>query len=437
MSIYNKYLLYIKSMKYGNIIYENRYDRMNLGDDIQLLSIENLYNQMGIDYNEVKRINYRELGTYDGEYVILPISFPMLSYTRKQYVTKFSPKIIPVFLGVCILKETFSIEEIAYLKKWEPIGCRDLYTLNNMRKYGIESYLNGCMTLSFPRRNKNIEGSVIYAVDISDNLKKIIPQEIRSEAKFVSQTFYLSDIGKSTPEEFARKMYQKYIDTGKLIITTRLHAALPCIAAGIPTIFLKEEYSYRFAGVDAVVPIYYKDTFDQIDWNPKSIDIESHKREILEIASNRLREAYNKHNSIYSLSERLENKIRPKYHIEYIDNTKKELKDKWKLEETQKYVLWGLTQTTELIYNWISKNYPNAILKGVIDKNKRENFCNVVVACPKEEIEIQKDTYVLVCTSSAIQESRNFCKTNGIKNLYQCCADGIVHEKDLVEDEKN
>lgn len=293
------------------------------------------------------------------------------------------------------------------------------------------------MTLSFPRRNKNIEGSVIYAVDISDNLKKIIPQEIRNKAKFVSQTFYLSDIGKSTPEEFARKMYQKYIDTAKLVITTRLHAALPCIAAGIPTVFLKEEYSYRFAGVDAVVPIYYSDTFDQIDWSPKSMDIESHKREILEIASNRLREAYNKYNSIYSLSERLENKIRPKYHIEYIDNTKKEIKLKWKLEETQKFILWGLTQTTELIYNWISSNYPNAILKGVIDKHKRENFCNVIVTCPKEEIKVEKDTYILVCTSSAIQESRNFCKENGIKNLYQCCADGIVHKKDLVENEKN
>ena len=71
-------------MKYGNIIYENRYDRMNLGDDIQLLSIENLYNQMGIDYKDVIRVNYRELATYDGEYVILPISFPMLSYTHEQ-----------------------------------------------------------------------------------------------------------------------------------------------------------------------------------------------------------------------------------------------------------------------------------------------------------------------------------------------------------------
>ena len=424
-------------MKYGNIIYENRYDRMNLGDDIQLLSIENLYNQMGIDYKDVIRVNYRELATYDGEYVILPISFPMLSYTHEQYVTKFSPKIIPVFLGVCILKDTFSEEEIAYLKKWEPIGCRDLYTLNNLRKYGIEAYLNGCMTLSFPRRSNSIKGDTIYAVDISDSLKEIIPKEIRENANFVSQTFYISDIGELTPEEFARQMYQKYIDKAKLVITTRLHAALPCIAAGIPTVFLKEEYSYRFVGIDAVVPIYYKDTFEQIDWNPKPMDIEYHKKEILDIASNRLKEAYKKYSSIYNLSERLENKIRPKYHIEYIDNTKEEISLKWTVEENQEFILWGLTQTTELIYNWISDNYPNAKLKGVIDKTKRVNFCNVTVTCPKEEIKIQEDTYVLVCTSSAIQESRNFCKKKGIKNLYQCCADGIVHKKDLAENEKN
>lgn len=424
-------------MKYANIIYENRYDRMNLGDDIQLLSIENLYKYMGINYDEVIRINYRELGTYDGEYVVLPISFPMLAYSHKQYVTNFSHKIIPVFLGVCILKDTFSAEEVVYLKKWEPIGCRDLYTLENMRKHGIKAYLNGCMTLGFPQRDKNIKGKAIYAVDIPDNLRKVIPEEIRKQAEFVSQTFYLSDMEGLTPEEFAKKMFQKYIDNAKLIITTRLHAALPCMAAGIPTVFLKEEYSYRFAGIDAIVPVYYKDIFNQIDWNPKPLDIEVHKRDILEIASTRLKEVFNAHSYIYNLSEKLENKVRPKYHIEYIDNTKEDLKCQWKEDRAYNFVLWGLTQTTELIYNWIIKNFPNAVLKGVIDRNKRVSFCDVVVTCPKEEIEVYEDTYILVCTSSAIQESRIFCKTKKIKNLYQCCADGIIHEKDLVTDEKN
>ena len=43
-------------MRYANIIYNKRNGRLNLGDDIQLLAIENLYRKLGIDYSEVVRI---------------------------------------------------------------------------------------------------------------------------------------------------------------------------------------------------------------------------------------------------------------------------------------------------------------------------------------------------------------------------------------------
>ena len=70
-----------------------RKGRCTIGDDMQLLAIENLYKYMGIDYNEVVRIPFSELSTYSGEYVILPLSFPFYGYSNGINITNFSPKI--------------------------------------------------------------------------------------------------------------------------------------------------------------------------------------------------------------------------------------------------------------------------------------------------------------------------------------------------------
>ena len=62
-------------MKYANILFDgNRRSSVNIGDDMQLVAVENLYKEMGIDYADVIRIGLSQLSSYDGEYVVLPVS---------------------------------------------------------------------------------------------------------------------------------------------------------------------------------------------------------------------------------------------------------------------------------------------------------------------------------------------------------------------------
>ena len=56
-------------MKFANISMQ-RSGLNNLGDNMQLLAIDNLYNYMGIDRNEIVRIDFYDLNTYSGEYVL-------------------------------------------------------------------------------------------------------------------------------------------------------------------------------------------------------------------------------------------------------------------------------------------------------------------------------------------------------------------------------
>ena len=66
-------------MKYANIRMQ-RDGLNNLGDNIQLLAIDNLLHYMGVPKEDIVYIDYYDLATYDGEYVVLPINYPLYGY---------------------------------------------------------------------------------------------------------------------------------------------------------------------------------------------------------------------------------------------------------------------------------------------------------------------------------------------------------------------
>lgn len=77
---------------------------------------------------------------------------PLINYIEGGLAKMFSDYIIPVFLGLTMVKDTLEKEEATYLRQYAPIGCRDKRTLLTLRKYGIQSFLNGCFTITMPNR---------------------------------------------------------------------------------------------------------------------------------------------------------------------------------------------------------------------------------------------------------------------------------------------
>lgn len=400
-----------------------REGRCTVGDDIQLLAIENLYKYMGIDYSEVIRIPFHELATYDGEYVVLPISFPLYGYSHETSITQYSPKIIPVFLGMAILTDELSKGEVNYLKKYEPIGCRDQFTLEVMRKYNIISYLNGCMTATFPQRNLNKKYSKIYCVDIPDNFKKYIPENILGECIFRNHVYMSNECPNGT-EEKAREVYNEYCEQAKLMITTRLHAALPCIAAGIPTILVKDELSYRFAIISKYMHIYSRDEYKEINWSPEVVDFESFKSRILNLASSRIKETFNKYKEMYAISEFYEGDTSNTNYFEAISDAIYYLKETYQPNDSFEYSLWGIAQTAEMVFRHIKKTYPNAILKAVIDRRVNIEFCGVK-STNKDWLKTHSDNLCLVCVPAAMPEARSYFKEINHKKYLLCWEDQL------------
>ena len=352
-------------MKFANLALDTNKKMENIGDWVQIFAIENLYDYMGINKDEIVSIKISELSSYDGEYVILPINYPFYGYYQLSY------KIIPVYLGISVMSG--SVAEGLRMKNFQPIGCRDYHTMQEMKKAGLEAYYGGCLTITFPQRKKCSAGKT-FIVDVSDNVLNKIPDNIKADAEYVKHVYYNEECG---GEEKARKIYERYKEEAGLIITSRIHCAQPCLAAGIPVIFICEIVSFRYEVIKQFLPIYTLEEMDKIDWNPKPVELEEHKKRMLECAADRVWSAYKQYSRISEISNFYLSGTEFTYEIDSVWAFQRYIKENWKTNEAFQYAIWGVTQCAEVIYGWISENYPNAVLVQVIDNKMKEEFHGV------------------------------------------------------------
>tara|TARA_Y200000002_G_scaffold376712_1_gene381047 strand:- start:382 stop:2397 length:2016 start_codon:yes stop_codon:yes gene_type:complete len=170
---------------------------VNIGDDIQTLAGINFLKKKGI--TEYIFIDREKLRDYNGE----PVTLIMNGWFMHD-INKFPPsnKITPIFISVHISNEHLIRNNINYFKKYQPIGCRDKASVTLFKKYGIDSYFTGCLTLLFDDVKEKKEGK--YLVDVNtkcnyipnidlDTTKyndfQIIEHDINSKIKYIKPLY--------------------------------------------------------------------------------------------------------------------------------------------------------------------------------------------------------------------------------------------------------
>lgn len=373
-------------MKYANISIERGYARadtrsgtdsirkINIGDYAQILAIDHLYEIMGISADDIVYIEYYDLFDYDGEYVILPINFIFFNAYYGERDLILSPKIIPVFLGIHAINGNYNKRELAYFKRFSPIGCRDIKTLSIFRKKNIDAYLQGCISATFSRRiSEKKTYQKIFFVDVPKSLDSYIPSEMKLKAERLSQEIYgdidtwLQQEQCQTIKEYMKKRLMQYKDMAALVVTSRLHCAVPCAAMGIPTIFACEEYSSTYAWVEKLIPVYTPEKFKDINWNPPAVEFESFKEKIVKYAIKRIQTAFETYHERCQISEFFESDFSDDYKDGYTWRLAKYGEKHWKRESKFKYIVWGVTQITDGVCEFMAQAYPDASLVGVID----------------------------------------------------------------------
>jgi len=263
---------------------------INIGDYVQALAASQFLPRIDgfIDRDE-------ELKSYEGEECKVIMNG---WYMHKPQNWPPSPKIKPLFVAFHInsaYTEFFKKKEsIEYLKQYEPIGCRDPYTESFLKSNNIDAYFSGCLTLTLGYKYRSIKKNdsvcfvdpyVYYGRTFSEIIKtiftflssfrsivkisrimvpyrlertllhrlygvscfyrqyrKVFPKVVLENAQYVSHISEDYRANFSTEAELLGEAERivRYYSQAKLVITSRIHCALPCLGIGTNVVFVKD-----------------------------------------------------------------------------------------------------------------------------------------------------------------------------------------------------
>lgn len=403
-------------MKYGIIKYERgispnclsgNMQSINIGDYIQLNITKLIYDKMNIENEYIVSIEYKDLFSWDGETLIVPLNLILINpyYGEKDLV--FSKNIIPVFLGIHLWNDELSKNEQSFFSKFQPIGCRDIFTKSIFEKYNINAYLAGCNTLMYEPIERTKEMQKIFFVDIPKNAMSYIPQFIRENAEELTHEYFLQL--EESSESIAKLQYERYMKEAKLVITSRLHAAVPCLAMGIPVILIREKIGESFEWVERFIPVYLPNNYSKIDWNPVPLDLRIIREKLFSIAISKIEETVKIQELQEYWGERYflhkegtQTSLILEKFISFIHHH-------WTKENSINYIIWAVTPLAKEIYNYIETNYYNAKLVAVIDEFREVKFLGLE-SSKKNILKKINNEYVIVMGNSACREAeRELC----------------------------
>jgi len=284
------------------------YCTRNLGDDIQTLAAKQFIDTA--DYSIDREFSDQSEIPDDVDGFLIANGW----YSHFRDALPFPRNVTPFFISMHFANESFLTHQAGYLRRHAPIGCRDYSTYYGLKKRGVDVFYSGCMTLSFERHHGGRNG--VLLVDVDPKLVHLIPTSLLEEGElitahlppthrapcledfarsFISRAAkYLARKDARVPARFAKQLLARKLlvndsdrveerreaaealltryRTSSLVVTSRLHCALPCLAFGTPVVFLHSSPNDpRFRGLERLIRIY--DGSAPIDWSPASPDL--------------------------------------------------------------------------------------------------------------------------------------------------------------------
>lgn len=147
-----------------------------------------------------------------------------------------SDKIIPLFFGFHLTPDAapFFARHRDYFAKHAPIGCRDEATAGVVRSWGVDAYVSGCATMTFPTRSVEPEDPKLVLVD--QTAKHFLKSEKKGSVR-ITHKFPAYVEKNSLKLDMARTLLDFYRDNAGMVVTSRIHCAMPCAAMGIPVAY--------------------------------------------------------------------------------------------------------------------------------------------------------------------------------------------------------
>ncbi|PUB13259.1 glycosyltransferase [Yoonia sediminilitoris] len=169
---------------------------------------------------------------------------------RGDFDFPYPDDIRPIFISFHINHNNFLTEKaVEYLKRFEPIGCRDWTTVYRLQEYGVEAFFSGCLTTTVglvfgPHKDSSFKPTANVEATLT-------PDEKKAEIESFEQLYDgVRDFSMARGLDVADEMLEGYRKFGK-IITSRLHCYLPCRSIGLKVDFRPRfGADIRFDGLD-------------------------------------------------------------------------------------------------------------------------------------------------------------------------------------------
>lgn len=317
--------------KFGLLAYDEDKTAFNLGDNIQSLAARQFLPRVD------SLINREEMAAYNGGPTKM-IFNGWFTHNTRNWVP--SSDIDPLFVSFHINNTAapamLDARGVSYLKSHAPIGCRDEFSAQTLRAHGIDAYFTGCLTLTLDnyKVDDTERNDQIFIVDPlysyptvasvtkdprtmfrsllngdaqkvrrrDHHLKRLIDQDLFDTAQHRTQVPPSNTFSEQEKLDKAEALLKEYA-RARLVITSRIHCALPCLALGTPVIFINgfDRFvdSCRFDGI--------LDLFNRIDVDTETGEFSANFPLASKIGRDTMVENLGRH---HSLAEPLKNACR-------------------------------------------------------------------------------------------------------------------------------
>lgn len=236
------------------------YGTMNLGDEIQTIAAERFLPRVDawVDRERLDEFTDEELNKVilNGWFLHRPEHWPPSKFLDPLIISFHLTREVAHGLNEKMIAPPSSVlgsHGVEFFKRGEPVGARDLDTLRQMRSAGIDAYFSGCLTLTLGIGRPRIQRNGIFAVDLPDEAFEYLKEKIGPGRSATRLSHIDRDLVSASRFSKARALLDLYA-RAEVVVTTRLHCAMPCVAMETPVLLLESASdTYRFDGLRDLV----------------------------------------------------------------------------------------------------------------------------------------------------------------------------------------
>lgn len=243
----------------GIVYYKNS---KNIGDDIQTYAAWQLVeNAVFCDREQLHQYQNPTKLLCNGWFMNNGANWPPASHIDSLFIS--------FHISSSCQNEMTRPASIAYFQQYQPVGCRDIHTQQLLEKHKVSSYLSGCLTLTLPHYKGDRNDEILFVDVMRKNytssyrsaiVNKLIPKTYKNQVQHL--THFSNNLKHKSIEQRmndVENLLERY-KKAKVVFTSLIHYALPCIAMGTPVVFIDAGFNNnaakrdRFGGILDLFP---------------------------------------------------------------------------------------------------------------------------------------------------------------------------------------